>query len=601
MNFRKKKGIIMLSLVTMCMISACKKRGSETGGDVKIPPVEQPKEPTVLQITPIGDLNEGLAEINSHADMILRSSLKMDLRSFIGLGKTELGVDNPRYPRIKKMANGSYIIFYHNSPSTVGASCDYAISNDLKKWTPKGKIFESFPITDSGGAANRRAFSTCDALVLSNGDILAVASYRAENRYTQLTKDAGVVIRRSKDNGNTWSGPIEIYQGVNWEPYLLQLPSGEIHCYFTDSNRTFLQSNDTGTAMVSSNDGGITWTPSFGSTPYYVLRTEHTVDGKKYFNNQMPSVIKLNNSNELAAAMEANIGGYHISFAYSGESGQWPYLKVDQQGPADRNDLDFLGSAPYLRQFKSGETILSYNQASRFRLKLGDAKARNFGDDYLPPFFTGGYWGSLELEDNHQIIGVMPNTGEKEISLAKFILNHRIKATQRAVATDGNNNEWLKTDEALFVGENSQAQATLRASQDNNNLYFLIEVLDESISTADFVTLFLCPTTNNTLGSGAYKMKLSYSGIKESHVYNGGWVNGNLDATIKTAYRGTPSQNSDKDHGYIIEIAIPRSKLNIQSGQLLVNFSIAENGQGEDSIASAATTSTLKWIPVVGL
>lgn len=596
MNFKQKNGTRtrVLFFTAMCIFSACKK-GSNGGGNEPNPAV-----PTnVLQITPISDLNKGQAETNSHADVISRSSLKMDFRSFIGLGKAELGVDNPRYPRIKQMANGSYIIFYHNSSSTIGASCDYAISSDLKKWTARGKIFDPFAITDSDGIANRRAFSTCDAVVLANGDVLAVASYRAENRYTQLTKDAGLVIRRSKDNGHTWGEALQIYQGVNWEPYLLQLPSGEIQCYFTDSNRTFIQGNDTGTAMISSKDGGLTWTPAFGSSPYYVLRTEHFVNGSRYFNNQMPSVIKLNNSNELAAAMEANIGGYHISFAYSGEGGQFPHLNVNQQGPTDRHDLAFLGSAPYLRQFKSGETILSYNQNSRFRLKIGNAKARNFGDDYLPALFTSGYWGSLETVDAHHIIGVMPNTTEKEISLAKFVLNHSIKATPRTVIADGDNVEWQKTDEALFVGENSQAQATLRASHDDTNLYFLIEVLDESISASDFVTLFLSPANNNTLANGAYQMKLSYNGIKELLGYNGGWINGNLEATIKTAHRGTPSITSDKDHGYIIEIAIPRAKLNISSGQLLVNFSLTESGKGEDSITGTNTTSTLKWIPLL--
>lgn len=599
MNLKKNKSIKALAIivVAICMTPACKK--SENVETVERE--EAIVESSTLQITPIGELNQGVSSINSHADILGRSSLKMDFRSFIGLSKTQLGVDNPRYPRIKRMANGSYIIFYHNSSSTVGASCDYALSEDLKTWIPKGKIFEPFAIVDGGGMSNRRAFSTCDALVLANGDILAVASYRAENRYTQLTKDAGVVIRRSRDNGNTWSAPLQIYQGVNWEPYLLQLPSGEIQCYFTDSNRTFIQSNDTGTAMVLSSDGGNTWTPTFGSAPYYVLRTEHIVNGSKYFNNQMPSVIKLNNSNELAAAMEANIGGYHISFAYSGDSGQWPRLSVDQQGPADRNDLAFLGSAPYLRQFKSGETILSYNQASRFRLKMGNAKARNFGDDYLPPLFTSGYWGSLELLDNHQIIGVMPNTEKKEVSLAKFILNHSIKASQGIVKIDGDNNDWLKTDEALFVGEKSQAQATLRTSQDSENLYFLIEVLDESISSEDFVTMFLSPASNNTLTTGAFKLRFSHTGVKDVQIYNGGWVNGSLDAVVKSTYRGTPSQNSDKDYGYIVEIAIPRSKLSIQSGQVLVNFSLNEIGQGEDAIVSSSATSTQKWISVVGL
>ena len=88
------------------------------------------------------------------------------------------------------------------------------------------------------------------------------------------------------------------------------------------------------------------------------------------FNDQMPVVIKLNGSNELAAAVEANIGKYNISFAYSGEDGKWDQLSATQEGPVDRNDLAFEGSAPYLIQFPSGETVLSYNTSSTYFMKM---------------------------------------------------------------------------------------------------------------------------------------------------------------------------------------------------------------------------------------
>src|SRR5690606_576855 len=405
------------------------------------------------------------------------------------------------------------------------------------------------------------------------------------------------------DNGNSWSDPIEIYQGVNWEPYLLELPSGEIHCYFTDSDRTSSHGTDTGTAMVVSNDNGNTWTPSFGSLPYYVLRTAFKIEGDEntYFNNQMPSVIKLNNSNELAAALEANIGGYHISFAYSGEDGQWEHLAIDEEGPEDRNDLAFSGSAPYLRQFPSGETILSYNHNSRFHLKMGDAKARNFGENYSPAVFTGGYWGSLELEDSHQIIGVMPNTGKGEITLAKFILNHSIHAVQRTVKVDGDNSEWKDTDEALFVGEKSQEQATLRAAADNDSVYFLVETLDHILSKDDYAMIYLSAADEEALGGGSYRFKLAHDGLKQTSTYTNGWTNGNLDANAKSNFKGTLDANFDRDHGYMVELAIPRSKLTITSGQLLVNFAIHDSDSSEDAITGTSGTSTTKWIPITGL
>ena len=105
-------------------------------------------------------------------------------------------------------------MFYHNNQ--IGASCSYATSMDFKTWSYKGKVFTNYSITDSKGEKNDRRYSNCDGLVLSNGDILTVASYRANNGYRDLPKDAGIEMRRSTDNGVTWSEPVSVYQGVNW-------------------------------------------------------------------------------------------------------------------------------------------------------------------------------------------------------------------------------------------------------------------------------------------------------------------------------------------------------------------------------------------------
>ncbi len=555
-------------------------------------------EPT-LTITPIDKLNQGIPTINSHADITSRSSLKMNYRSYVNLGQSSLDVAKPNYPRVKKTANGNYIMFFHNNQ--IGASCSYAISADLKAWSAKGRIFENYSITDSDGEKNERRFSNADALVLSNGDIIVVASYRADKNYKTKPLDAGIIMRRSIDNGVTWGSPIEIYRGVNWEPYLLQLPSGEIHCYFTDSSRTYIEGTDTGTALIVSNDNGQTWTPAFGNTPYYVIRTMHKKDGKTYFNNQMPSVIKLNESNELAAVVEANIGGYHISFAYSGEDGEWEHLNPEEEGPEKRNDLAFEGAAPYLIQFPSGETVVSYNKSSTYFMKIGDAKAHNFGDPYAP--FPGkGFWGTLERTDNHQLIGAMPNSTDGTVMLAQFILNHRITATNRSVRVDGDNSEWADTDHALFVGEKSQAQATLRCSSDKNNIYFLVEVLDKFISKSDYVNIYISPVTDdNLLTKEAYRIRASYDGIKSTDIYSGDWVNTDLGILASTSYHGSISDDNDEDYGCIAEISIPRSKLNIKSGEVLVNFSIFDSRGGGDAVCDISSTSTAKWIPITGL
>ena len=561
-------------------------------GNTEKPKEDESQEPVVCSITPIGELNQGTPIINSHADVTKRSSLMMNYRMLVTMESSY-----PRYPRIKKMKNGDYILFYHNGSANnnIGRRCVYALSKDLKTWSNKGEIFNSYDIIDSKGNKNIHCYANCDGLVLSNGDILAVASCRANSGYRDLPEDAGIELKRSTDNGVTWSEPIKIYQGVNWEPFLLELPTGELHCYFTDSSRTGLEGHgtDTGTAMVVSTDGGKTWKPDFSSSPYYVLRMRWEKNGIVGYNHQMPSVVRLNDNKGLAAAVETNNSGYHISLCYS-DKDKWEYLAADQEGPVDSNNCVFSG----MGQLPSGETVLSYESSSKYTLKIGDATARNFGSAYQP--FSGGYWGSFCIIDSHTLVGTNIKAKEGPVQMAQFVLNHRIDAVKRKVTIDGNNKEWANTDHALFVGSKSQAQGTLRCSYDDDNIYFLLEVLDRNLLASDYASLYVSPVSNNKLSKGACCIQVTMNGLKNCEIYDASWKEAQLDAQVKTYVCNETNERLIDDYGYIAEIAIPRSKLTITSGQVLVNFSITKRNS-LDAICDVASTSTARWIPVTGL
>ena len=565
-------------------------------GNTEKPKDDESQEPVLCSITPIGELNQGTPIINSHTDVTKRSSLMMNYRMFVTMESSY-----PRYPRIKKMKNGDYILFYHNGSanSNIGRRCFYALSKDMKTWINKGEIFNSYDIIDSKGNKNIHCYANCDGLVLSNGDILAVASCRANSGYRDLPEDAGIELRRSTDNGVTWSEPVKIYQGVNWEPFLLELPTGELHCYFTDSSRTGLEGHgtDTGTAMVVSTDGGKTWRPDFSSSPYYVLRMRWEKNGIVGYNHQMPSVVRLNDNKGLAAAVETNNSGYHISLCYS-DKDKWEYLAADQEGPVDSNNCVFSGMGPYLGQLPSGETVLSYESSSKYTLKIGDTTARNFGNAYQP--FSGGYWGSFCIIDSHTLVGTNIEAKEGPVQMAQFVLNHRIDAVKRKVTIDGNNKEWANTDHALFVGSQSQAQGTLRCSYDDDNIYFLLEVLDRNLLASDYASLYISPVSNNKLSKGACCIQITMNGLKNCEIYDVSWKEAQLDAQVKTYVCDETNERRIDNYGYIAEVAIPRSKLTITSGQILVNFSVTKRNS-VDAICDVTSTSTARWIPVTGL
>ena len=142
-------------------------------------------------------------------------------------------------------------------------------------------IFRDEPVSlknDAGETVrDRRRHMTADAVVLANGDILVVSSYRAEQSYRKAVGDNGLVIRRSTDNGRTWLPAQRIYTGTNWEPFILQLRSGEIQVYFTHTAPKihldgFQERRSSGIAIVRSRDNGRTWAPAVTGPPYAAHR-----------------------------------------------------------------------------------------------------------------------------------------------------------------------------------------------------------------------------------------------------------------------------------------------------------------------------------------
>lgn len=601
---------ILFALVICCTFTNC------SDDAIYDPYKNGATEAKPLNLTPIAELNQGTTSINSHVDSWQHSQLMMDYRSYIDINQEITGSQWPQYPRIRKLTDDTYIFFCHEGSSTDSNGYDtfYATSSDLENWIGRGFLFER----EDGykNALNedaKRLFTNADGFVLNNGDLLAFASYRIHPGYTSLLchNDNGIIMKRSTDNGKTWNEPQEIYHGPNWEATMLQLPSGELQCYFSES-RPSISGGHSGTSMIVSTDNGKSWLPSLDKTPYRVVRQQYYNEYKKetFYTDQMAGVIKLNNSNKLAFVGESavscinNVTTFNISFAYTDESGVWPHLVNDEVGPVDRQNYLFAGSSPTIIQFPSGESVISYGLSSRLNIRIGDTEARNFGEPSVA--LSGiGSWGGIMLDNNHSMIAINRNSSNANdvvISLARYYLNHCITATSRTANLDGDNSEWQTTDDAIFVGAKSQAQTTLRCSADDKNIYFLIEVFDKNISTSDYVNVLLSPrTSNGKINSEARRARVSHTGQHSFSQYGGGWREIASNISVKAAYDGTPSDSSDEDNGYIVEISVPRSEINIADGEILVNLVLADTEGDEDAISSTTKRELIGWIPIIGL
>lgn len=609
-----------LALLAAVSLASCKAEGPDDGGK------QIPSESTKLTLTPFEKLNASADAVNSHKDDWAQSVLTLNYRSIVNVGASVLGTSSPSYSRIVKLADGSYILTAHDSYSGGNGSTVYwATSQDLVHWTPQGKLFASRSVVNARGQEATRLYTNGFGKVLSNGDVLMFASFRTTGTYSfwKWRDDQGIEMRRSTDNGKTWSEPYEVYRGPNWEAIMLEDGDGELELYFSES-RPWISGSHSGTSMVRSTDGGRTWLPGLGKEPYRVIRhTWYDAHQDKWlFTDQMPGLIILNDSKCKAGVFESAhdypVGGsvnFCISFAWSPEDGNWNYIEGEEKdgtgldvktakvGPVDRKIDVWNGSAPSLLQFPSGETVVSYGQDWYQWLRIGDSRARNFGDagKYLP---AKGSWSSILLDGTHELITHMRNSTDGKnvgVILCKLALNHRIVASSHKVVIDGGNSDWVNADDALFAGSKCQAQATLRCAADADNIYFLVECRDDNVSKDDYVQLFIAPSDAAKLNAQTLRVKVGLNGLRNQGVYAGNWIEKDFGANAVVRYDATLSDASDVDNGWLAEICVPRSSVKVVDGKVKVNLALFDMEGGEDAIVSTGEKNPQKWITVTGL
>ena len=488
------------------------------------------------------------------------------------------------YPRIKKMADGKYIMFYQGGQ--VASRILYSISPDLINWSEPTLLWTPYNITTIEGKDIRR-FTTADAVVLPNGDIIVVCSYRASSGYKNGV-DCGLVMKRSSDNGISWSDPQYIYEGTNWEPYLLCLPNGDIQCYFTDCIPLI---KDSGTSVITSHDGGQTW----GEYKKISRQYKYLLDGHKIFTDQMPSVRLLNDGKTLCGFFEARLepdfpdddqSKFMMSLVYN-EGYEWQDLGNENEGPSDRQTNLFEGAGGYISVFPSGETLISCNIKSKFSLKLGDADARRFNGrtwatDWLQPFESNGYWGATEVISAHEAVGAI--YASEGLSIGKFYLNHAMTANLEHIKLDGDPGEW-RQEHIFYLGSDSSSQAVIRAAYDEYNLYILVERTGDT-STKVYTDIYLQNASlSTTNANNAIYAKVSAKGLDS--VKN--------SSAVASAQEGVTSAG---EKGTAIELAIPLSTLKAEKGDDIL-FNAVLRGPGlNDGFTHANEKNPSSWMRI---
>lgn len=478
------------------------------------------------------------------------------------------------YPRIKRMSDGRYLMLCQEG--RIASRIFYYISDDLKNWSLQGELFSPYPVSNAAGD-DVRCFTTADAAVLAGGEIIVVCSYRASKGYRQGV-DCGLMMRTSSDCAATWSEEEVIFEGTNWEPYLLQLPDGRVQCYFTDCNPS---TRNSGTSVMVSDDGGETWGRHIRCSRQF----KYVDKGVNIYTDQMPSFRVLADNRTIAGFLEARLepdgpqgkSRFMMSMVYN-DGFDWKDLGENAEGPERRKTNVLAGCAGYVSVFPSGEVLLSSNIGQMFSMKLGNASATVFNgnsweEDWFRPFCQKGYWGATEVVEAHKVVGAMHC--EEGIQFGQFYLNHAVNVEKRRIRTDGRTGDWDGHDDALYLGSDGNVSAVFRASRDENNLYMLVECLCDDVD-AGIELMF---------GTG--------SGIKSVMLDKTAGITGtSADGRIRRAC------TADGRKGYTAEFSIPLSSLCPLDTSLMFNAYI-NYGETADGFTGADKTDISTWLPLL--
>ncbi len=255
------------------------------------------------------------------------------------------------------------------------------------------------------------AFGTAanpELLVLQDGSILLSYNERPTDGVHPYT----IKICFSRDNGATWQDFQLVYQaGLAsgsgcWEPAQVQLPSGEIQLYFSNEN-PYPLTGEQQITLVRSFDNGATWTaPQLAS-----FRPGHR-DG-------MPVPLALAGNSQTLLSIEDNglAGAFKPAVVTPVIDLRWAALAVEPPSAV-------YAGAPYLRQFPSGETVLSVQSAegrsspgtldySRMVVYTGDSTAHGFTNSSEPfavPAAFNGLWNSLFIKNPVTVTAISGTT-----------------------------------------------------------------------------------------------------------------------------------------------------------------------------------------------
>ena len=340
-----------------------------------------------------------------------------------------------------------------------------------------------------------------DFIQLSDGTLLLGVNPRPFQPYSE-DRPFSIDVMRSTDNGETWGSLIRVHtaywEGFDgcWEPAFLELPSGEVHCYFS---LELVNSNDQEIMMSRSFDKGLTWTPA------------KRVSYRKGHRDGMPVVI-ITDNDEIVVTIEDNgqpgYDGFRAtSFRCTLEENWANDMWIGANSPnrskllIEAEDLKYRSAGPYIRKLPNGETVASWmgekagleNCSIDFYnhlVAVGDADARNFkctNTSFYVPEGGRANWGSINVDKAGYVYAVAGTYEGGQVNGNSVIRGRALKGFEAAWGTPVLDASFKKDPYAfeggrqLTMGSQTGNRLEMDFLYDNENLYFYLFAQDKEI------------------------------------------------------------------------------------------------------------------------
>jgi len=403
---------------------------------------------------------------------------------------------------------------------------------------------------------SRVSTANAEVIQLTDGTILVGTNLRPNSPYSD-DRHFGIRVIRSTDNGSTWSSLIFVFDASYnfndgcWEPSFLELPSGEVQCYFANE-APYTSNNDQEISMCRSFDKGLTW-----SDPV-------TVSYRQGYRDGMPVPLLLQDESEIVVIIEDNgwpgRGNFAATTVRNTLEDNWKNGYVNANSPL-RNMIfqtipstSFYSAAPYIRQLPWGETVASYQsnekrsssdlQYADMYVLVGDERAKNFKAKSAPfslDLNQHSIWNSVSVIDTGIVVALgsigAPN-GANDVVMIKGYPIRLADAAYGSITVDGLKTEdekWTTSNMSqLCMGQVSKNKTSIDFLYDDEYLYLTARVVDRNIINTgldnDGIRFFIDAddVSGSTPQTGMYSFFFDTNGtVKFQRADNGNWETDN--------------------------------------------------------------------------